>query len=66
MTNKDKNIYKKYNDAFNYFCGYRLEETNTTDTYYIKALLKYIEHLELKLKKNKNENNKQRQSKRIN
>ena len=46
-----RKLIDQVDDAFNYFYGYRLEETNTDDTYYIKALLKYIEVLESKLKK---------------
>ena len=43
---KIKQLINQVDDAFNYFYGYRLEETNTDDTYYIKALMKYIEYLE--------------------
>lgn len=47
----------KVDDGFNYFNGYRLEELNTDDVYYIKAFMDYIELLESKLaKQNKNNN----------
>lgn len=46
-----RKLIDQVDDAFNYFYGYRLEETNTDDTYYIKALLKYIEVLESTLQK---------------
>ena len=29
-------------ESMNYFLSYRLEELNTADVYYIKALIKYI------------------------
>ena len=45
-----RKLIDQVDDAFNYFYGYRLEETNTDDTYYIKALLKYIEVLESDIK----------------
>ena len=45
-----KKLIDQVDDAFNYFYGYRLEETNTDDTYYIKALMKYIEVLESDIK----------------
>ena len=45
-----KKLIDQVDDAFNYFNGYRLEETNTDDTYYIKALMRYIEHLESDIK----------------
>tara|TARA_R110002020_G_scaffold6208_4_gene25926 strand:+ start:1900 stop:2109 length:210 start_codon:yes stop_codon:yes gene_type:complete len=45
-----KKLIDQVDDAFNYFNGYRLEETNTDDTYYIKALMKYIEVLESDIK----------------
>jgi len=44
-----KNLIDQVDDGFNYFNGGRLEETNTDDTYYIKAFMEYIEHLEIKL-----------------
>ena len=46
-----RKLIDQVDDAFNYFYGYRLEETNTDDTYYIKALLKYIEVLEITLQR---------------
>ena len=46
-----KNLIDRVDDGFNYFNGYRLEETNTDDTYYIKAFMEYIEYLESKLTK---------------
>jgi hypothetical protein len=46
-----KNLIDQVDDGFNYFNGGRLEETNTDDTYYIKAFMDYIEHLESKLTK---------------
>ena len=46
-----KNLIDQVDDGFNYFNGYRLEETNTDDTYYIKAFMRYIEKLESKLTK---------------
>ena len=48
---KTKKLIDQVDDGFNYFNGYRLEETNTDDTYYIKAFMKYIEYLESKLVK---------------
>jgi hypothetical protein len=48
---KTKKLIDQVDDAFNYFNGYRLEETNTDDTYYIKAFMRYIEHLESELTK---------------
>jgi DNA-binding LytR/AlgR family response regulator len=50
----------KVDDGFNYFIGYRLEELNRDDVYYIEAFMNYIESLESKLtklsKENKNKN----------
>ena len=45
-----KGLIDRVDDGFNYFNGYRLEETNTDDTYYIKSFMDYIEFLEAKLK----------------
>lgn len=47
----------KVDDGFNYFNGYRLEELNTDDVYYIKAFMDYIELLESKLAKQSKNNN---------
>ena len=43
-----KNLIDQVDDAFNYFNGYRLEELNRDDVYYIEAFMKYIELLESK------------------
>lgn len=47
----------RVDDGFNYFNGYRLEELNTDDVYYIKAFMDYIELLESKLAKQSKNNN---------
>ena len=47
----------RVDDGFNYFNGYRLEELNTDDVYYIKAFMDYIELLESKLTKQSKNNN---------
>lgn len=47
---QSKGLIDRVDDGFNYFYGYRLEETNTDDTYYIKSFMDYIEFLEAKLK----------------
>lgn len=50
-TKEDKPIFihlmDRVDDGFNYF-GYRLEELNTDDVYYIKSFMDYIEELENK------------------
>lgn len=55
MNNPETKTYKslinRVDDGFSYFKGYRLEETNTDDTYYIKAFMRYIEQLEKKNRK---------------
>ena len=45
-----KGLIDRVDDGLEYFNGYRLEETNTDDTYYIKSFMDYIEFLEAKLK----------------
>ena len=45
-----RKLIHQVDDAFNYFNEFRLEELKSDDVYYINALMKYIEVLELKLK----------------
>jgi len=45
-----KGLIDRVDDGYNYFHGYRLEEINTDDAYYIKSFMEYIEFLESKIK----------------
>lgn len=45
----DYTLLDRVDDGFNYFLGYRLEEVNTDDKYYIEAFIQYIENLECKV-----------------
>ena len=45
----DYTLLDRVDDGFNYFLGYRLEEVNTDDSYYVKSFMDYIEVLECKV-----------------
>jgi len=49
MKTKTTQLLDQVDDGFNYFLGYRLEEVNTDDRYYIKSFIDYIEYLEIKV-----------------
>jgi hypothetical protein len=45
---KQYNLLDIVDDGFNYF-EYRIEEMNTDDSYYVKAFMDYIVHLECRV-----------------
>ena len=49
MKTKTTQLLDQVDDGFNYFLGYRLEEVNTDDRYYIESFIDYIEYLEIKV-----------------
>ena len=49
METKTTQLLDQVDDGFNYFLGYRLEEINTDDRYYIESFIDYIEYLEIKV-----------------
>jgi len=49
MKTQTTKLLDKVDDGFNYFLGYRLEEVNTDDKYYIESFIDYIEYLEIKV-----------------
>ena len=49
MKTKTTQLLDQVDDGFNYFLGYRLEEVNTDDRYYIESFISYIEYLEIKV-----------------
>ena len=49
MKTKTTELLDQVDDGFNYFLGYRLQEVNTDDRYYIESFISYIEYLEIKV-----------------
>ena len=49
MKTKTTQLLDQVDDGFNYFLGYRLEEVNKDDKYYIESFISYIEYLEIKV-----------------
>ena len=49
MKTKTTQLLDQVDDGFNYFLGYRLEDVNTDDRYYIESFISYIEYLEIKV-----------------